>query len=142
MFSKLSQLGGVLLKLALKGKFISAIVLILLAAGVYSVFFGLNKNEGETRYVAATVEKGALVVSVSASGQVLSSEEVDVKPKVSGDLYFVGVKNGDEAKAGKLLFKIDESDFSRAVQEAEINLESARLELAEILEPPDELDLL
>jgi len=116
-----------MLKKLFKHKFITFLILILIIAGGY---FGYNKFYGKqvsVRYVTATVEKGTLIVSVSGSGQVLVSDQVEIKPKVSGEIVYVGVKNGQEVKAGSLIAQLDARDAQKAVRDAEVNLESARL---------------
>jgi len=144
MFIKLkpSRILKSLWDLALKKKLLSVIILAVLAVVVYFIVGALSQNSGQTQYATAAVEKGTLIVSVSGSGQVLASEEIDVKPEVSGNLSFVGIKNGEAIKAGRLMFKIDEKDASRAKEEAAVALETARLELEDLEEPPDELELL
>ena len=116
--------------------------MLLIIGGGYLGYGALKGGNNEVRYVLAAVEKGTLIVSVSGSGQISASDEVNIKPKASGDVIYVGIKNGQEVKKGALLLQIDASDARRAVQDAEINLETAQVQLQEMLEPPDELDVL
>ena len=101
-----------------------------------------SQNQGEISYTTAIVEKGTLITTVSGTGQIAVSNQADIKPRVSGDIVSVSVKNGDEVKAGTLLFKIDTSDAEKAVRDAETSLETAKLDLQELSNPPDELTLL
>ncbi len=123
-------------------KRIATISLIIIVIGGYFGYRNLTEDGETVRYVAAAVEKGTLIVSISGSGQVSVSDQIDIKPKVSGDVVHVGVKNGQEVKAGTLLVQIDTSDAEKALRDAKTALETAKLELDELLEPPDELDLL
>ena len=130
-----------MLKKLFKHKFITFLILILIMAGGY---FGYNKFYGKqvsVRYVTAAAEKGTLIVSVSGSGQVAVSDQADIKSKVAGEIAYIGVKNGQEIKAGTLLAKIDTRDAEKAVRDAETALETAKLELEELLSPADELTL-
>ncbi len=98
-------------------------------------YFGYKKFGGssaETHYVLAAVQQGAIITSVSGSGQVSVSNQVDVKPKVSGDVIYVGVKNGQEVRAGALLAQLDTRDAQKTVRDAEIALESAQLQLEKL----------
>lgn len=120
---------------------VGAIALALLAGG----YFGYTKifsTDGAIRYVTAQVQKGTLIVSVSGSGQVSASNQVDIKPKASGEITTVYVKAGQEVGTGALLAAIDSADAERAVRDAKTSLETARLELDKMLEPLDELTLL
>lgn len=131
-----------LFKQIFRRKLLVGISLVLIATGGYFGYQGLNKENSTTRYVTAAVKKGTLIVSVSGSGQVSASNQVDIKPKVSGDVAYVGVKNGQEVKAGTLLVQIDSRKAQRAVNDAETSLETAKIELEKLLEPVDEYSLI
>lgn len=119
------------------------IILIIVVAGGYFGYQGLNKKDNNaTRYVTTAVEKSTLIIFLSGSGQVSASNQIDIKPKVSGDVVYVGVKNGQEVKAGDLIAQIDTSDAEKAVRDAKTALETAKLELDELLRPPDEYSLM
>jgi len=128
-------------KQILRHKFITGIILPLVIAGGYFGYQRLAGDKNTVRYVTAAVEKGTLIVSVSGSGQVSASDQVDIKSKVKGEVVAVYVENGEEVKTGKLIVELDDTDFQKAVEEAETSLETAKLELKELLSPPDELTL-
>lgn len=123
-------------------KIITAIIIIALAGGGYYAYTKSQGNTTVTRYVLAAVEKGTLIVSISGSGQVLASNQVDIKPKASGDIIGVYVTLGQEVSAGTILAAIDATDAALEVRNAETALETAKLELDKLLEPLDELTLL
>jgi RND family efflux transporter MFP subunit len=131
-----------LIKKLLARKFLTVGVILALA-GIsyygYNSFFG-NKNV--TRYVTVAAEKSTLIVSITGSGQTYASNQIDIKPKVSGDIVYVGVKNGQEVKAGALLVQLDATDAQKAVRDAEANLESAKLSLEKLRKPADRLSIL
>ena len=114
----------------------------MIVVGGYFGYQGLAKDDNTIQYMTAAVEKGTLIVSISGSGQVSASDQVDIKPKVSGDVVYVGVKKGQEVKAGALLVQIDSRDAQKSVRDAQTSLETARLELEELLEPVDEYSLM
>ncbi len=113
-------------------KVIIGIVLILVVVAGYLGYRNLVKDKDIVRYATASVKRDTLVVSVSGTGQVLAPDEVDIKSKVSGDVVYVGVKNGQEVKEGDLIILLDTQDAQRAVREAELNLESAKLSLEKL----------
>lgn len=110
---------------------LTGIILVLIIGGGYFGYQRLAGNKNAVRYVTAAVEKGTLIVSVSGSGQVSASNQVDIKPKVSGDVVYVGVKNGQEIKNDTLIVQLDTGDAQDAVRDAEINLETAKASLAQ-----------
>ncbi len=127
----------------LKRKFIAGISLALIITGGYFGYQALAKdNASSTRYITAAASRGTLIVSLSESGQVSASEQVDIKPKVSGEVVDVKVKNNQEVENGALLAQVDSRDAQKAVDDAKTNLKTAQLELSALLAPPDELDVL
>lgn len=125
-----------------KHKVISAIFLILILAGGYWIYNSSKKNSAEVRYVLASVEKGTIISSVTGSGQVSAINQVDVKPKVSGDISSLNIKVGQEIKAGDTIAKIDSSDAQKAVRDAQTALQTSKLELNQLTSAPDALALL
>ena len=109
-------------------KKLSIFILILVIGGGYYAYGKLNGTTLETRYVLAKAEKGMLITSVSGSGQVSALNQVDIKPKISGDITWVGIKNGQEVRAGQALFSFDSTTAKKNVSDAEINLEEAKLQ--------------
>jgi HlyD family secretion protein len=113
----------------MKRKLIFCVVLIILAvSGYYGYkhFFGGNS---QTRYVLAAVEKGSLITSVSGSGQVSSSDQVEVKAKASGSIVYLGMEKGQEIKKSDLLVKIDTTNALEAIETAQNNLDTLQVEL-------------
>src|SRR3989338_10090601 len=127
---------------ALAHKIASALLLVLILGAGYWAYMSYETTSDETRYVMATVQKGTLIVSISGSGQVSASNQVDVKSKASGDIVGIYITQGKEVAQGTLLATIDPSDANRAMRDAETSLETAKLELDKLLEPLDELTLL
>jgi len=117
-------------------------ILVLLIFGGYFSYRTITNKSTEPRYLLATVEKGTLIVSVSGSGQVSASNQVNIKPEVSGKVASLSVANGEKVRVGSLLFAIDKTDYQKAVADAETALETAQLDLDDLLAPPDELTLL
>lgn len=100
-----------------------------LAIALGSYFFFRGDATIETKYVLAAVEKGTIVASITGSGQISALQQVDVKPKVSGSITYVGVKAGQQVYAGQALAYLDSQDAQRSVRDAQISLESAQISL-------------
>lgn len=117
-----------------KSVFIGIVILIV----IYYVFFKKAAVISNT-YTLGTVEKGTIVTSVSGSGQVVVSSQVEFKPQASGKIVSVNVKDGDKISAGTVIAQIDSVDAQRAVRDAKLNLESAQIALDKILKPAENL---
>lgn len=115
-------------KRILEHKIISLIlVLVLLYAGYY-FYKKYTSTTGEIRYVVTTVKKQTIISSISGSGQVSATSQIDVKAKVSGDITWVGVKPGDKVRRGQALASIDNRQAKNAVASAEASLIQTKLQ--------------
>ncbi|MEK7069158.1 MAG: efflux RND transporter periplasmic adaptor subunit [Patescibacteria group bacterium] len=110
-------------------KVILLVVLALIAGGGYWAYTKYTSTDGETRYVLGVVEKGTIVASISASGQVAASDQVDVKTKSAGEIVSVSVKAGQKVAQGQLLAYIDSVAAERAVVDAGLAVEEAQINL-------------
>lgn len=125
-----------------KHKIIFGLIFILTLILFFIFFNRINSSSAETRYQTAKVEKGNIISSISGSGQVSSSNQIELKPKTSGQLIALNVKVGDKIKEGAIIAQIDASDAYKNVRDARNNLETAKLSLEKILAPSDNLTLL
>lgn len=128
--------------LAKRHKTIATLIgVVIVVVGYYGIR-SLTSTSGETRYVLTPVTRGTLISSVSGSGQVSASNQVDLKPKASGDVVYLGAVNGQEVKAGAFIAQLDTSDAQKVVRDAEANVTSAELSLQKLELPADNLSLL
>ncbi|MFA5936613.1 MAG: HlyD family efflux transporter periplasmic adaptor subunit [Candidatus Paceibacterota bacterium] len=123
-------------------KKISIIALIIILLLGYWIYKKITSTAGETQYITATVQKGTIISSITASGQVESSNQIDLKARATGEITYVGIKAGDIVKKGKTLFALNARDAQKAVRNAETSLETAKLELEKFTQVPDSVDVL
>ena len=110
-------------------KTMSVIIIIIILIAGYSGYKKITSPSGATRYLTATVTKGTIISSITGSGQVSASSEINITPTVSGTITGVSVSPGDQVKQGQTLFTIDSATAQKAVRDAEVNLQSAELSL-------------
>lgn len=65
------------------------------------------KSTAATTYQTAIVEKGTLIVSVSASGQVSAANSASVTTQTSGVVKTIFVQNGQTVKSGDSIAEVD-----------------------------------
>ncbi|MCX6736562.1 MAG: efflux RND transporter periplasmic adaptor subunit [Candidatus Parcubacteria bacterium] len=118
-----------------KRKKLLIILLIILAVGGYFIYKAIANNKQETRYTLTQVAKGTIISSISGSGQVSASNQIDITSKVSGDLIYLSISEGQEVKAGTLIAQISSLD-------AQIGLENAKISLEKLTQPADALSIL
>lgn len=77
------------------------------------------------------VKRLSVPLEIAAIGHVEPYSTVSVKPRVGGEVREVGFREGDDVKAGALLFVIDPRPFESALAEAKANLARDRARLTE-----------
>ena len=134
-------------RILLRGGIAIVLLAAVAAAAVYfgPFGFGPGSEDSETEVQLGrdvTVERGDLVRVVSAVGNVAAATSDELAFEVSGKLARVLVAPGDVVESGQLLAELDATELEQALLEAEESLESANLDHATLLEPPDPDDLL
>lgn len=117
---------------AIAHKIITAIILIVIAWGGYTIYTNANKTPTVTKYVVENATQGTVIASVSGSGQVQAASTVDVKPQVSETVDNIYVKPGDHVTAGQLLMQLDTTNEAQAVTQAQLGLQSAQIALEKL----------
>jgi RND family efflux transporter MFP subunit len=120
----------------------SAVAFIIIAGLGWYGWTHLSSTSTVNTSTVVTVGKSTIRTTVSGSGQVSASTQIDVKSEVSGDVLYIGVASGDTVKAGQLIARIDSTDAEKTVRDAEISLDSAKLSLQKLEQPADTLSLL
>lgn len=108
----------------------------LLGGGAYW-FMGKGKapppaagGPGPVPVFVATAEKAAVPNRVRSVGTVKASAVVAVKSRVDGEIVQVGFREGQDVKAGDLLFTIDQRPLQAQLRQAEANLARDRAQLS------------
>ena len=122
-------------------KVISVIILIVVLGGGYLLYKRSAASTTQTRYVLGTVQRGNVTVAVSGSGQVSASNQVDIKPKVSGDVLSVNVTAGQQVKKGDIIATLDAGDASKTYRNALLDLQNAKIAYDKVVQPADSLTL-
>ena len=99
------------------------LVALLLAVGAGLYFW---RAQGPTSYVTAPVTRGALVVTVSATGTLAPQDQVDVGAEISGRLDSVKVDFNDRVKKGQVLAIINTDPIQAQLAQAQASLNANR----------------
>jgi RND family efflux transporter MFP subunit len=119
----------------------SVVIGLIITLGGYYIY-GKSQPAAPTRYVLATVAKGTIISTVAGTGQVSTLDTVDLKPKVSGTVTYIGAVNGQTVATGALIAQLDSSDAAKTVRDAQSSLESAKISLQKLTQPSDALSVL
>ncbi|MCX7736280.1 MAG: efflux RND transporter periplasmic adaptor subunit [Candidatus Kapabacteria bacterium] len=119
-----------------KSKLWIFILIFVLLIFIVSAFFIFNKSDTAIAVTTAKVERRTITQTVSAVGKIEPEIEVKISSETSGEILFLGVKEGDTVKAGQLLVRIKPDiletqleQFKAAANAAKIEIQIAKAEL-------------
>ena len=107
----------------LRHKFL-ALGIVALAVAVY-VIYGTNPKTAKKNYVTMDITRGNLSQTVTATGEIMPVNTVNVGSQVSGTIQEIFVDYNSRVKQGDILLKIEPSVLQASVDEAKASLDSA-----------------
>lgn len=103
------------------------LILFLMLAGMgFWIWRGRNAPDIRTRYKTEIVKRGALTVTVSATGNLAPINQVDVGSELSGIVEKVVVDYNDRIKVGQPLAVLDTTKLKAKVLQSKASLASAQ----------------
>ncbi len=88
-----------------------------------------------------TTQVQDMTVTVSATGTVIPSHKVNLGFEVSAPVAEIMVKEGQTVKAGDILARLDTSEVSQALQNAQVALQSQQVAYNGLTAPPRDVDI-
>jgi HlyD family secretion protein len=101
-----------------------AVVLALVSGGAW--WWSQRSASDAVQYRTATIERGPLQATVSASGAVNPVTQVSVGTQVSGQIKELYADFNSEVKSGQLIAQIDPETFEYRLRSAQADVEAAR----------------
>jgi HlyD family secretion protein len=99
-----------------------------IAGGAYA--FYPREGAAESAYRTATVERGDIRVTISATGTLAAISTVDVGSQVSGQMTDVLVDFNDRVARGQVLARLDPSTYEAQIAQGAAQVDGARASLA------------
>lgn len=90
---------------------------------------GGKPNFGDNEYAVRTVQGQDANLQTTYPATIKGMQDVEIRPKVSGFITKLCVKEGQAVKAGQLLFVIDNVTFEAAVRQAKAAVNAAKAQL-------------
>jgi len=109
-------------------KVITVVVIAIVVGGGWFMYAKATSSSGETKYVLGTASTSTIIAVVSESGQISSSDSVDIKPKVTGTITWVGATAGEKVRAGQALMSIDDTTARQQYNDDKNSLAAAELQ--------------
>lgn len=120
-------------------KILTGLVLVAVLGGGYYFY---PKAASFVTITYGRAHKGSVSETISGTGQVSSTSQVDLKPKVNSNVTQVLVGPGDKVYKGQVLFRLDARDAYKQVRDATLNLDQANIALAKLKRPAETIDVL
>jgi HlyD family secretion protein len=121
-----------------------AIVLLVILAGLLTWL--VTRKSDATQYKTVEARLGSLTVTVTATGNLQATNQVDVGSELSGIIASVHADYNDRVKVGQTLAQLDTAKLRKQIQQFAAALESARSKVLEaqatVLEARSELQRL
>jgi len=106
---------------------------VLLAAAAMTVFSCGKKNSGmnlgDNEYPVQTITASSAAMQTTYPATIKGVQDVEIRPKVSGFITKVCVREGQSVGAGQLLFVIDNATYQASVRQAQAALNTAQTQL-------------
>jgi len=109
------------------------IVVSVLIFSAYKIFF----RQEETNFTLEKVQKGTIVQEVSENGTIARGDGVTLGFKSVGKIEAVYVKVGDEVSSGQKLAKLETTQLSLQLAQAQANASAQRARLSELQKGAD-----
>lgn len=105
---------------------------VLLIAGLGGWYwYARTAKAAAVSYETAAVTRGDVTVTVTATGSVQPTTEVEISSELSGSLASVEVDYNDQVTVGQVLARLDDTKLKSQVLTAEAQLAAARASLAQ-----------
>ena len=127
--------------------FILVIVLLLAIGGGYVAYgrfsspASVDAEPPEPALETATVTRGDIVITADGSGELVPAADLELTFRTSGVLDEVLVKVGELVEKDDVLARLETDKLERAVAEADVEVQLAQLDLADVQDGPSEADL-
>ena len=107
------------------------LALLIIASVTGTVVWKVTKNSNSMQYLTQKVQRGDLIVTVTATGALEPTNQVDVGSELSGIIKTIEVDYNDRVKVGQILARLDTDKLKAKVLQSKASLESARAKVLE-----------
>ena len=108
-----------------------ATAMLLLGIIAAVAWYSATRSGTAVQYKTASITRGDLTVTVTATGTVQPVNQVDVGTEISGTIRTVEVDYNDRVKVGQVLARIDTEKLQAQVLQSQATLESTEYKLSE-----------
>ena len=105
---------------------LTIIILVALISVLYGIF---GKSDDSIAVTTTKVARRTIVQKVSAVGKIEPETEVKISSEASGEIIYLGVKEGDTVKTGQILIKIKPDIIESQLEQYKSAANAAKVEI-------------
>lgn len=90
-----------------------------------------NLNRGPTKRSTSIAKRGNLIIAINSTGVIEPTLTVELKSKASGEIKELPIEEGDIVKKGQLIARLDATTAKNDFDQAQADLEVARVALSQ-----------
>lgn len=107
-----------------------SLLLIIVLSGVWALWYNFYKSSSEiTQYKTTSPFTTDIKKTAIATGEVKPRETIEIKPNITGIIYQILVKEGEEVTNGQLIASIKVIPDVNSLNNAQMNINSSKIEL-------------
>ncbi|MFA5751153.1 MAG: HlyD family efflux transporter periplasmic adaptor subunit [Candidatus Paceibacterota bacterium] len=107
-------------KLVIVHKIWTVVIIVIILFGGYILFKNMSTGPAESIPVFSQVKRASIKTTVSGTGQISTSNQIEITSNASGELIYLNAKVGDLVKKGTLLGQIDASEAKHEYETAKL----------------------
>jgi len=82
---------------------------------------------------AVRLDPSAPTTLLTAGGYIVPYQKIELSPKITGRIEWIGAERGDQVKKGQVLIRLDQQELKAQMEAARSNLEAVEARLKELL---------
>ncbi|MBO6522883.1 MAG: efflux RND transporter periplasmic adaptor subunit [Balneolaceae bacterium] len=110
-------------------KIIAITTLVAIAAAVFGVMTFKSENKSAIQVQTVSVDLGEVITTVTATGTLQPTTQVEVGTQVSGEVEKIYVDFNSSVKAGQLIAELDKTNLKAVVAQAKASYQNAENEV-------------
>jgi HlyD family secretion protein len=102
------------------------VLLVIIVGGGYYWYHKAHSSSDPVKYVTQAAQVETISSTVTGTGQVQASNQIDIKPQTDGRLTTVNIQQNQQVKANDILAVIDQQTAANSLAQARANLEQTQ----------------
>jgi len=105
------------------------IIAVIVVIGLIIILNLRSQREKSIKVTVEKIKKTDLTSIISASGEIMPKKSVNISALIPGRIIKIGVKEGDEVRAGDFLLRLDSTQYEAIAERDRAFIQSSRAEM-------------